>query len=276
MRIAVIADSHLSPRAMECVQNWYGAARAVGEAQALLTVHLGDITLDGVRDADELAFAKELVDEWPTPMLCVPGNHDIGTGSGEEAFSALGRARYLRTFGADHWSVPCAGWLLIGLNAQLLGTNTAAEASQWDWLEREVQGLDEFDRVALFLHRPLVRAPGDAGMPMGRYVGASHAQRLLRGPLRRSLKLVMSGHTHQALEVAGDGVQHIWVPSCAFVISDALQAPVGRKIVGMWVLRLDAAAPSYQALCPSGAARNVLRSSGRIGEPHGQLVREPL
>ena len=83
MRIALIADSHLSPRAPECVSNWEAARAAVAALGADLTVHLGDISLDGQSVPEDLAFAAARMGEWPTPIRCVPGNHDLGDGSGE-------------------------------------------------------------------------------------------------------------------------------------------------------------------------------------------------
>jgi len=41
MRIALIADTHLSARSPECVANWHAARRAVGRLGADLTVNLG-------------------------------------------------------------------------------------------------------------------------------------------------------------------------------------------------------------------------------------------
>jgi len=87
MCIAVIADSHLSARTPECVSNWEAAAAVVARLGAELTIHLGDISLDGQNHPDELLFAAEAVRRWPTPMLCVPGNHDMGDGSGEFRYS---------------------------------------------------------------------------------------------------------------------------------------------------------------------------------------------
>ena len=71
MRIALIADTHLSARSPECVANWHTTRRAVGRLGAHLTVNLGDITLDGQTHADELAFALRLMQQWPTEMRCV-------------------------------------------------------------------------------------------------------------------------------------------------------------------------------------------------------------
>ena len=102
MRIALIADTHLSARSPECVANWHAARRAVGRLGADQTVHLGDITLDGQTHGDELAFASRLMQQWPTEMRCVPGNHDLGDGSGEIPLDDRLLRAYGNSFGPDH------------------------------------------------------------------------------------------------------------------------------------------------------------------------------
>lgn len=236
MKIALIADSHLSARAPECERNWHAAAQAAAAAD--LSIHLGDISLDGERRHDELPYAAQRVRDWPTPMLCVPGNHDIGTGSGEQPLSPAARARYRAAFGEDRWVRRVGDWALVGLDAQLLGSASTDEAELLCWLEAE-PAIAEAGHVALFLHRPLGRPPLDMGMPRGRYVPEAAARRLRQGRLLRSrLRLAASGHTHQSLDFIADGVRIVWVPSCAFVISDAQQAPIGSKRVGFGWLTL--------------------------------------
>jgi predicted phosphodiesterase len=252
VRIALIADSHVSLRSPECVRNWNIVAQALPALDVALTLHLGDITLDGQRHPEEIGYAAGLIENWPTPIRCVPGNHDMGTGCGEEPLSADKLSCYQAALGADRWLLRAGAWVLFGLNAQLLGTGSPAEAIQRAWLEQETAALREHDRAVLFLHRPLVRAPGDKGMPTGRYVSIEAAQHLLRGGLRRALRLVVSGHTHQALEFVADGVRHIWVPSSGFVINDSMQAPVGDKVVGMGLLTLADGQAHYERWTPSG------------------------
>src|ERR1700760_4599819 len=103
MRIALISDSHLSQRSPECVANWHAARRAVERLEPDLTVHLGDITLDGQSHPEELEFAASLMQCWPTEMRCLPGNHDMGDASGEAALDDALLASYKRFFGPDHW-----------------------------------------------------------------------------------------------------------------------------------------------------------------------------
>lgn len=248
MRIALIADSHVSPRAPDCVQNWCAASGVVAQAAPDFTVHLGDITLDGERNPEELSFARELIDQWPTSMRCVPGNHDMGNGCGEEPLSDTHLGRYVAAVGADRWVSHHEGWSLFGVNAQLLGSGTPAEAAQWAWLDEQADALAGDARSIVFVHRPLLRAEADNSIRGGRYIAPGSARRLLDGPLRRSLRLVASGHTHQALDYPRDGVRHVWVPSCAFVFPDSRQPRIGEKRVGLGLLTLGSGEAHYELL----------------------------
>lgn len=256
MRIALLADSHVSPKAPECVHNWHAAREAVATLGTSFGVHLGDITLDAASDPGELDFAARLVRDFPVPLHCVPGNHDLGTGSGEEPHSETLRQRYTEHFGPDRWCLQREGWALCGLNAQLFGTDTPEEAAQWSWFGDQLDALGHDDRLALFIHRPLRRMSDH--MPVGRYLRAAAAMRLLRGAARRHLRLVVSGHVHQSLEVVQDGVRHVWMPSIGFLIGDALQQRVGRKQVGLGVLTLDGPRVDVEFIEPAGVVQHRL------------------
>lgn len=256
MRIAIIADTHLSERSHECVANWQAARRATERLGADLTIHLGDITLDGQTRAEELAFAQRLVRKWPNEMLCVPGNHDLGDGSGELPLDHELLKTYKAAFGPDRWIVKAGSWKLLGINAQLLGTNSPEEDGLWDWIELQAGSSADHEHTALFLHRPLLRPQPGERVRKGRYVGVSSAARLLNGPLKATLRLVASGHTHQYLDTMFEGVRHIWVPSTAFVLPDELQARIGEKLVGMGLLCLNNHAAQFDLWCPNGMTRH--------------------
>jgi len=258
MRIALIADSHLSPRSPECVANWHAARRAVERFSVDLTVHLGDISLDGQTHPEELDFAAELVQRWPIPMRCVPGNHDMGDGSGEVPLDDALLASYERLFGLDHWSMMVDGWQLVGINAQLLGSGTPQEFAQWRWLETLARADTASTRTALLLHRPLARVRPNDPKDRGRYVAQAARERLLDGPLKPTLRLVISGHTHQYLDVTASGVRHVWMPSSGFVLPDQMQARVGEKLVGIGLLELDHEAMRFDLCCPDGMIRHEL------------------
>jgi len=258
MRIALIADSHLSSRSPECVANWHAAARAVQRLAPDLTVHLGDITLDGQTHPDELTFAADLVRRWPTPMRCVPGNHDMGDGSGEAPLDEGLLSACQQAFGADRWCVSVPGWQLIGINAQLLGTNTPQEDAQWQWLHVLAESVAPDTRTALVLHRPLARVRPDDPKDRGRYVPQAARTRLLEGPLKRTLRLVVSGHTHQYLDVLDADVRHVWMPSSGFVLPDAMQPRIGEKLVGIGLLALGPGEMDFDLWCPDGMVRHDL------------------
>lgn len=258
MRIALVADSHLSPRAPECVANWQAATRAVERLSPDLTVHLGDISLDGQTHPEELDFAAELVQGWPTEMRCLPGNHDMGDGSGEAPLDDALLASYRHLFGPDHWSVTVDGWQILGINAQLLGSGTPQEMEQWRWLESLACANAAPTRTALFLHRPLARVRPDDPKDRGRYVARAARERLLDGPLKPTLRLVISGHTHQYLDAVASGVRNVWMPSSAFVLPDEMQARVGEKVVGIGLLELDHETMRFDLCCADGMIRHEL------------------
>lgn len=256
MRIALIADTHLSVRSPECVANWHAARRAVARLGVDLTVHLGDITLDGQVHRDELDFAARLMRHWPTETRCVPGNHDLGTGSGEVPFDPTLLEAYRQALGPDRWVLRAGDWTLLGINAQLLGTNSTEEAALWAWLADQCAQDGDHGQTALFLHRPLwLQRPGDV-VRKGRYVDAAATQRLLSGPLAARLRLVVSGHAHQYVDTTVGGVRHLWMPSTAFILPDDLQARVGEKVVGVGLLDLATDTARFDLWCPDGMRRH--------------------
>lgn len=267
MRIALFADSHLSERAPECLVNWRAAAAAARRWGADLGIHLGDITLDGENHREELVHAASLLAQWPGRLRCVAGNHDMGTGSGESPLDPARLAACEARFGDGRWSLQLGHWQLIGLNAQLLGSATMQEEAQWRWLDREAAAGGDRP-AALFLHRPVLRPEHDHGRPTGRYVADAARERLLEGPLRGRLRAVFSGHTHQFLDRIVAGVRHVWVPSTAFVIPDALQPRVGEKVVGLGLLELDGPVLRFSLLCPEGMTRHDAGCLGFWSAPH--------
>ncbi len=256
MRIALIADTHLSTRSPECVANWHAARRAVGRLGAELTVNLGDITLDGQRQVDELAYASRLMQQWPTEVRCVPGNHDLGDGSGETPLDERLLQAYRKHFGPDHWVLRVGHWKLLGINAQLLGTDSAQEAALWGWIEGQARAAADHAHTALFLHRPMLRPRSSELGRKGRYVSRAATERLLEGPLQPTLRLVASGHAHQYLDTTVDGVRHLWMPSTAFVLPDDMQTRLGEKLVGIGLLDVNDETARFDLWCPDGMKRH--------------------
>ena len=271
MRIALVTDSHLAPAAKAFNANWDAVRNYIGRADADLTIHLGDITLDAWSDPLQHDFARTASRDWPTPLLFLPGNHDIGDNPpgphtpSKHPLDLDRLAEYRASFGADYWAKSADGWWLIGLNAQLFGTGTAAEAEQWKWLGARI-GEAAGRPGALLLHKPLFWRDSAEDVPHIRYVPLVPRQRLLDLLGAIDLRLVLSGHTHQYVDHVIKGVRHIWLPSSAFLFPDAMQDRIGEKITGLGMLYLTDDAHRFDLVCPEGVSRhNLLDHPGYAG-----------
>jgi 3',5'-cyclic AMP phosphodiesterase CpdA len=261
MRIAVVADSHLAPEAHAFTRNWTAVGAWVRATSADLTIHLGDVTVDGLGDPAQFAHAQAISASWPTPIRYLPGNHDIGDnppGPGVAAKHPLDPARivdFRATFGPDHWVFDADGWRVIGLNAQLPGTESAEEAGQWAWLT-EVVAESRGMPAVLLLHKPLFQdSPADV-TPHHRYLPVASRRRLFALLSTIHLRAVISGHTHQYRDQTVDGIRHVWVPSTAYYLPDGIQDRVGEKVTGVGMLHLSPGACRFHLVCPDGVARN--------------------
>ena len=58
-QLVVVSDSHLSGRAPEAERNWSAVVDHVHRTRPDLVVHVGDLSLDGENDAEDLDYARE-------------------------------------------------------------------------------------------------------------------------------------------------------------------------------------------------------------------------
>jgi 3',5'-cyclic AMP phosphodiesterase CpdA len=263
MRIILVSDSHLASTTEVFEPNWHAAKRFAASAGIDLTVHLADITLDGASDPAHLRYAQALTDDWPTPIRFLPGNHDIGDnpwGPGmqnEHSLNPERLAEYRTGFGPDYWAIEGDVWWIIGLNAQLFGSETAEEAEQWNWLSDCVAQARRRP-VAILLHKPLFQNNAEDAPPHIRYVPLEPRRRLLDLFASIDLRIVLSGHTHQYLERTVDSICHIWVPSTSFFFPDAMQERIGNKVTGLGMLELTPEGYRFDLVCAKGMKQNNL------------------
>jgi hypothetical protein len=150
----------------------------------------------------------------------------------------------------------------VGLNAQLFGTGGEDEARQWAWLE-EVLAKGQ-GPLGVFCHKPLVPVGASSADALARYPVLEARARLMALFAGRDLRFVASGHTHQALQLAERGVEHRWIPSCAFVIPDRIQPPVGEKRVGVVLLELSPERHRFVVAQPAGLRRHDLKDLAHL------------
>lgn len=274
MRIALLADTHLTPLELAFDDNLAAARRWITGQDIPITIHLGDVTADGLAQPRDLRHAAGLLDDWPGALHIVAGNHDVGDnpGSGHAVADADAIARFAQLAGAGRWRINTGRWTLLGMNAQLFGRGDHLEAEQTRWLDSELECLEA--RVGLFLHKPLFRhGPGDCETHH-RYVPGDARARLLERLARVDLRFVVSGHTHQSRSILVDGIEHVWIPSAAFVLPDTEQERIGAKEVGMTVLTLKQDRHHFETFRPEGMTMRDITDHAHVYPAFAERLRE--
>ena len=270
-RIAQISDTHLSEEKPFFIENFRRIGAALRADRPDLVLNSGDISLDGAAGEADLAAARALHDALDLPIRYLPGNHDLGDSQdapahGEGAIDAASRDRYLRHFDADFWSFDVPGWRVLGINAQLLGSNLDAAEEQETVIAEAAATLDD-RALALFLHKPLFDRDRDETAVTGRFVNPVPRRRLLALLAEAPPALVACGHVHQYRETRADGASHVWGTSTAFVIPDVRQPRYGLKEVGYVEHRLhaDGSAESRLVQVPGVPTLNIADFPGAYG-----------
>lgn len=261
-----ISDTHLSQRVPRFNANWAAAARAIAGQPAELIVHTGDAALDGPdhdADLDFAAFALRAGIGAEGPRLrCVPGNHDVGDRAVIAPHQPTTDARvaaHAAALGACSWVDDAPGWRLVGINTQVLGTGTAAEAAQGEMLAEASLTLG--DRLlALFMHKPPFLDHPDE--PEGGYWTVPPGERGTLAPLllHPRLRLVASGHLHVQRLARRGAVMHAWSPATSFMVGPTLMPDThgGERRLGMLRHRFLGDRVETEVVAMPGAEQIVL------------------
>ena len=237
-RIAQISDTHLSRSKPFFVDNFRRIGEALLSERPDLVLNTGDVSLDGASHEGDLVAARALHDALGLPVRYLPGNHDLGDNQdfhapGDPAIDEGRRARYCAHFGPDFWTLDVPGWRLLGINAQLLGSDLAAAPAQDAAIAAAAASRGAL-KLALWVHKPLFDKAADETAITGLFL-SPRARRVLLAALGGvAPNLVVSGHIHQFRDSWPDGQHHVWGPSTGFVVPDRIQPYYGLKEVG-WV-----------------------------------------
>jgi alkaline phosphatase D len=232
MKIIQITDTHFSPEKTHFNGNWAPLLTWIEEQNADLVIHTGDLTVDGADKEHDIAFSLDLMRQVSTPMLIVPGNHDVGHFPDmSQPVNAERLQRWRGIVGGDRFVEDANGWRLVGLNALLLGHEDEEEEAQFEWLRTAFEERNG-RRLALFSHKPLfVDEPheGDTG-----YWGFRPGQRKRLYDLMAAhdVALFASGHLHWAWQGRHGNTSLVWGPSAAFVIDKLEREMPGERLVG--------------------------------------------
>lgn len=181
--IAHLSDLHLGAHDPAAVAS---VAADVAAVHPTLTVVTGDLTMRA--RPGQFRLARDLLDRLPTPILVVPGNHDVPLVSVERLFTPYRRYQRLVQTELDP-VVRLPGLTTLGLQT----------APPWRWKSGRVSRRQSDAVVAvlgsaptgalriLALHHP----PRAAGL--ARVAGRD---RLLRSLAHARVDLILTGHTH--------------------------------------------------------------------------------
>jgi 3',5'-cyclic AMP phosphodiesterase CpdA len=193
-RVVQLTDTHFS--ASDGVPaHWPPTLDWLRQDPPDLVVHSGDIVFEDPDDEDDRAFARQLLDDVPVRLVCIPGNHDIGK-YGDEADRARRVNTFRETWGDDRFVLDLAGWRLVGADAYLLG-----DTEHDDWLHSVTH---TGAPVLVFVHQPLSGDPND-GWQMTEAARAAFGAAVEGSDMR----IVASGHRH----TAGRFGRAVWAPS---------------------------------------------------------------
>lgn len=271
-----VSDLHLDPTDAEHRQRLPALREVVAAAHPDLVVVSGDVSADGYRHDGMFAAVKRELDRLGPSVHVIPGNHDVGDKPGEAApLQPDYVERWAAVFGADRFCTHHGGWRLIGLNTQLLGTGLPAEAAQFAWLDAHLRAAsDEGSPVALFMHAPpYLFEPTEALHDRSGYWQLAEPA---RAPMaarvhHASVRLVSSGHLHWHRMVDRGDALHVWCPSCAFIVDDAI-FPRGGNVLGAMRFEFEGARVASRLLALPAPARTIHFNRPRLELPD----REPL
>lgn len=287
-RLAVVSDTHLSAANPKADLNWEAVLRHIEATSPDLVLHSGDISASGSIEWANLDYARAQLDRLPVPWRAVPGNHDLGGSESDRALTIERRLRYEDVFGPRFWSIGIgpdgigpggiglAGprWCIVGLDSQALTSGHPDDEIWWAWTADQ---LATGRPTLVILHLPIGPTGPDEVDAERRYLTEPHRTRLARLLADAgTVRVVVSGHTHQWRSQVVDGIHRIWTPSTWSMIADERHPIIGQKVLGLVELDLGGigidpggiGVGAHAGSDPAGAIR-LVRPDGLVDNVHG-------
>jgi 3',5'-cyclic AMP phosphodiesterase CpdA len=255
VRIVQISDTHLSHLGGITTMNLRAIASWVNTTlRPDLIVNTGDVVAASPDQPLDRGWARQVHAAFDAPVVYLPGNHDVGE-PGPVPWKGLGVtshrvAAHCEAFGPDRFAVRDGGWLVIGIDSELLGSGLDEESAQWRWLEAELSAPGP-RRVLLFSHKPLWlprTTPSEAALTI-----PGQARRRLMALAGDRLAAVGSGHLHRYRRrprPEQPEVLEVWAPSTAFIGQTDTESPYFEQL-GVVEWRLDSSEVNAWFRAPS-------------------------
>lgn len=242
MKIAVLSDPHIGSTNPIFVPNWEKVVVHVNARRDInLAIILGDLTLFGSEQAEDLLFGRRALDALNLPWLAVPGNHDVGdiSRSSHQPSNSERLSLWTAQYGAGHWHDDrLPGWRLIGLNSQIIGTDLAEEVAQWEALTDALATCGSRKPV-LFTHMPLFLNDWEERDRSAWALMTEGRNRLRRLIREHGICAVVSGHMHRTVQFDTPETRMIWCATSSFLTYDrSMPEQPGAARLGLTILTL--------------------------------------
>ena len=220
LRIVQVSDTHLSRSHAYFQDNWDAFVDCMAKERPDYVFVTGDLSLNGPKEPDDLAFAREQMDRLPVPWRAIPGNHDIGDTPPDPRLKGpitkARRAAWRKHFGDDFWTLDLGDWRFIGLNAQLMESDLPGEDQQMKMLTDALADADSRP-VAILIHKPLCQVdPEEKGRSLSALFPRSR-KKLIALCARHRVKLVACGHRHFYRSTRHGTTRLVWAPASSFI-----------------------------------------------------------
>lgn len=240
--VVLVSDSHLGRNHAYFQDNWETFLTEMEALKPDLVIHAGDVSFNGPDAPDDIRFAREQIARLRVPWVAIPGNHDIGEPGDnprlKQPITADRLGVWHEVFGADRHVLDVAGWRLVLLNSELLGSGMAEEKAQWEMLTEALAGA-EGRPLGLVLHKPLFQMTPDEAEPNGSCVHPGPRRPVLALAREHGVRFVASGHLHTWRRFVLDGTDFVWAPTTAFITPGRFADAGGVARVGYTVWRFE-------------------------------------
>ncbi len=240
--VVLVSDSHLGRNHAYFQDNWEAFLTEMEILKPDLIIHGGDVSFNGPDVPDDLRYAREQIARLRVPWVAIPGNHDIGEPGNnprlKQPVTAARLAVWHEVFGADRHVLDVAGWRLVLLNSELLGSGMAEERAQWEMLAEALAGA-EGRPLGLILHKPLFQMTPDEAEPNGSCVHPGPRRPVLALAREHGVRFIASGHLHTWRRFDFDGTDFVWAPTTAFITPGRFADAGGIARVGYTVWHFD-------------------------------------
>ncbi len=232
INISFLSDLHISPefnsgswRMTEAsVRLFEKSAKQAKESNPDLVMLMGDI-FDAKHEAlTELEFTQNVIKKgmiglnWKILM----GNHDARYYCTKDAYQKTDFFKAFNSYGpTEHqgyfkYEIPNSHYVVFGLDtSKNLHEEGWVEAEQLDWLEKEVESLENNKRAIVCMHHPVVifnETIQDFDRMSSFLINDANALRK-RFEKMKNIFLVVSGHTHTRGYRVVNGIHYFSVPS---------------------------------------------------------------